>query len=165
MDDRDALVVVGVTPGAEHHRAEAQGTDFDSGGTELSKVHARTVACGFVQSPDANRPSRTRSYEPTVSDRWPSSGSSWALAPATCSASQRPWSNGTIRSWPPCQIVTGLAISSSEKPQSCKIARSSSNHPQMPLDKASLTASDRYCANSRVIDATSTGETRSPNVS
>jgi hypothetical protein len=36
MDDRDALVVVGVAPGAEHHRAEAQRADFDSSGAELS---------------------------------------------------------------------------------------------------------------------------------
>ena len=68
-----------------------------------------------------------------------------------------------MRSWPPCQIVTGRSIASSGKSQSWMIARSSSNHPQMPLDTASLTASDRYWANSPVSDATSTGDTRSPN--
>jgi hypothetical protein len=35
VDDPDRVVVVGVAPGAEHHGAEAQGTDFDTGAAEV----------------------------------------------------------------------------------------------------------------------------------
>ena len=39
MDDPDAPVVVGVAPGAEHHRAEAQRADLDSRTAERTQVH------------------------------------------------------------------------------------------------------------------------------
>jgi hypothetical protein len=40
VDDPDALVVVGVAPRAEHHRAQAERTDLDSGTSQRSVVHA-----------------------------------------------------------------------------------------------------------------------------
>jgi hypothetical protein len=39
VDDPDALVVVGVAPGAEHHRAEAQLADRDAGASERAMLH------------------------------------------------------------------------------------------------------------------------------
>ena len=39
MDDPDGLVVVGVAPGAEHHRAEAELADRYTGASEWSKFH------------------------------------------------------------------------------------------------------------------------------
>jgi hypothetical protein len=41
VDDADALVVVRISPAAEHHRAEAERADLDPGACELSIVHAR----------------------------------------------------------------------------------------------------------------------------
>ncbi|HEY5294483.1 MAG TPA: hypothetical protein VIJ70_03310 [Gaiellaceae bacterium] len=34
VDDRDRLVVVGVAPGAEHHRAQAERADLDAGAAQ-----------------------------------------------------------------------------------------------------------------------------------
>src|SRR6185295_20336639 len=39
VDDADAVVVVGVAPGAEHHRAEAELRDLDAGASERAVVH------------------------------------------------------------------------------------------------------------------------------
>src|SRR5918912_1551830 len=39
LDDPDGLVVVGVAPGAEHHRAEAEVADRNTGASEWSKFH------------------------------------------------------------------------------------------------------------------------------
>ena len=39
VDDANRVVVVGVAPGAEHHRAEAQLTDLDPGTSEFTKFH------------------------------------------------------------------------------------------------------------------------------
>ena len=39
VDDRDALVVVRVAPGAEHHRPEAERGDLDAGAAERAVVH------------------------------------------------------------------------------------------------------------------------------
>jgi hypothetical protein len=36
MDDSNRIVVIGIAPGAEHHGAEAEGTDFDAGAAEAS---------------------------------------------------------------------------------------------------------------------------------
>ncbi len=41
MDDLDAVVVVAVAPGAEHHRPEAVAADLDPGGAERGAFHAR----------------------------------------------------------------------------------------------------------------------------
>ena len=35
----DPRIVVGLPPGAEHHRAEAERTDMDTGAAERSLVH------------------------------------------------------------------------------------------------------------------------------
>ena len=40
VDDLDAVVVVAVAPGAEHHRPEAVAADLDPGGTERGAFHA-----------------------------------------------------------------------------------------------------------------------------
>src|SRR5205085_11645238 len=60
VDDADALVLVGVPPGAEHHRAEAEGADLDSGPTERSILHGALLAriestAGIVQRRRAAR--------------------------------------------------------------------------------------------------------------
>ncbi len=39
VNDRDALVMVGIAPGAEHHGPECQRTDLDSGASERAKRH------------------------------------------------------------------------------------------------------------------------------
>jgi hypothetical protein len=39
MDDLDRLVVIGLTPLAEHHRAEAQLADRYAGSSQWSQVH------------------------------------------------------------------------------------------------------------------------------
>jgi hypothetical protein len=39
VDDADRVVVVGVAPGAEHHRAEAELGDLDAGASEWAVVH------------------------------------------------------------------------------------------------------------------------------
>ena len=39
VDDADRVVVVGVAPGAEHHRAEAELRDLDAGASERAVVH------------------------------------------------------------------------------------------------------------------------------
>jgi hypothetical protein len=39
VDDADRLVVVGLTPGAEHHRAEAQLADRDAGASQWAVLH------------------------------------------------------------------------------------------------------------------------------
>jgi hypothetical protein len=39
VDDPDGLVVVGVAPGAEHHRAEAKLADRHAGASEWSQFH------------------------------------------------------------------------------------------------------------------------------
>jgi hypothetical protein len=39
VDDPDRLVVVGVAPGAEHHRAEAQRADLHAGTAERAVLH------------------------------------------------------------------------------------------------------------------------------
>jgi hypothetical protein len=39
VDDADRVVVVGVAPGAEHHRAEAELRDLDAGAPERAVVH------------------------------------------------------------------------------------------------------------------------------
>ena len=44
VDDADALVVVGVAPRAEHHRAEAERADADAGAAEGAVLHRPTVA-------------------------------------------------------------------------------------------------------------------------
>ena len=41
VDDADRLVVVGVAPGAEHHRAEAERADLHAGAAERAVLHAR----------------------------------------------------------------------------------------------------------------------------
>jgi hypothetical protein len=39
VDDADRVVVVGVAPGAEHHRAEAELRDLDAGASERAVIH------------------------------------------------------------------------------------------------------------------------------
>src|SRR4051794_16480221 len=39
MDDADGLVVVGIAPGAEHHRAETELADRYAGATEWAMLH------------------------------------------------------------------------------------------------------------------------------
>ena len=56
----------------------------------------------------------------------------WASTPGIRSASQRPWSGGTIRSWTPCQSSTGTRMSLSSKPHGRVKARSSSRQPATP---------------------------------
>ena len=46
VDDADRVVVVGVAPGAEHHRAEAELRDLDAGASERAVVHG--VVLGVV---------------------------------------------------------------------------------------------------------------------
>ena len=46
VDDPDALVVVGLAPGAEHHRPEAEGADVDAGAREGALFHAAGRYCG-----------------------------------------------------------------------------------------------------------------------
>ena len=46
VDDADRLVVVGVAPGPEHHRAEAERADADARAAELALLHAETVPTG-----------------------------------------------------------------------------------------------------------------------
>jgi hypothetical protein len=57
MDDPDRVVVVGVAPGAEHHRAEAELRDLDAGASQGAKFHElllfrrrlrRRVRCGLA---------------------------------------------------------------------------------------------------------------------
>src|SRR5207247_7375689 len=43
VDDADAVVVVRVAPGAEHHGAEAQRADGDAGAAEGSVLHGGSV--------------------------------------------------------------------------------------------------------------------------
>jgi len=43
MDDADACVMVGLTPRAEHHRAQAQRTDMHAGARKGSVIHASDV--------------------------------------------------------------------------------------------------------------------------
>src|SRR5262249_36744847 len=40
VDDAYALVVIGLAPGAEHHRAEAQRADSYTGAAEVAKFHS-----------------------------------------------------------------------------------------------------------------------------
>jgi hypothetical protein len=47
----DPLVVVGISPRAEHHRAETQRTDVDAGVTELAVGHLRSVLPDRTSSP------------------------------------------------------------------------------------------------------------------
>ena len=42
------LVVVGVAPGAEHHRAEAERADLDAGAAERAAVHRRQPAASVI---------------------------------------------------------------------------------------------------------------------
>ena len=51
VDDRDPLVVIGISPRAEHHRAETQRTDMDTCRTELAVVHLRSVLPDRTQLP------------------------------------------------------------------------------------------------------------------
>ena len=46
VDDPDRVVVVGVAPGAEHHRPEAQRADLYAGASECAVVHGRSVPAG-----------------------------------------------------------------------------------------------------------------------
>jgi len=39
VDDADALVVIGVAPGAEHHRAQRQVADLQTGGAPVAVLH------------------------------------------------------------------------------------------------------------------------------
>ena len=54
VDDPDRLVVVGVAPGAEHHGAEAEWADLDSGAAECAVFHAsRLQGCARKQTAQA----------------------------------------------------------------------------------------------------------------
>ncbi len=44
VDDPNRLVVVLLTPGAEHHRPEAEGAHGHAGAAEISLFHARHVS-------------------------------------------------------------------------------------------------------------------------
>jgi len=48
VDDAGPRLVVGLTPGAEHHRAETEGAYMDAGASECSQVHALTLALGHA---------------------------------------------------------------------------------------------------------------------
>src|SRR4051794_25207439 len=43
VDDPDRLLVVGLAPRPEHHRAEAQGADLDAGPTEVAVLHTTNL--------------------------------------------------------------------------------------------------------------------------
>src|SRR5439155_5731117 len=43
MDDPDRLLVIGIAPGAEHHRAEAERAHLDPRPSELPVLHLPTV--------------------------------------------------------------------------------------------------------------------------
>src|SRR5204863_8819938 len=43
MDDAHRFVVVGVAPGSEHHRSQAEGADLDAGASERAMVHWHDV--------------------------------------------------------------------------------------------------------------------------
>ena len=60
VDDPDRLVVVGVAPGAEHHRAEAQRAD-------LTPVRP-SVRCSMPPPYDARRVPRVTPREPATRD-------------------------------------------------------------------------------------------------
>ena len=56
VDDADAVVVVGVAPGAEHHRAEAERRHLDAGAAEWAVGHGpTTVANAISLTTDAAR--------------------------------------------------------------------------------------------------------------
>lgn len=116
-----------------------------------------------AQAARSTRSSRIRPSAATASDRCPSPSSSLARAPRVCAASQRPCATGTIRSWSPCQTVTGTRMMPTLKPHGWTNARSSSCQPQIPLVSAARVLSAMCSANSPVRDATSTSDTRSPN--
>ena len=48
VDDPDRVVVIGVAPGAEHHRPETQRADLDSGASQRAVLH------GFLLSPSSS---------------------------------------------------------------------------------------------------------------
>src|SRR6185369_11009461 len=52
VDDPDALFVVRVAPGAEHHRAEAERRDFETGLTEVAGVHGVIMSSTLDQKED-----------------------------------------------------------------------------------------------------------------
>jgi len=54
VDDPHRVVVVGVAPGAEHHRPEAERADLDSGAAERSGLHAANAR--HVRRPWVARP-------------------------------------------------------------------------------------------------------------
>jgi hypothetical protein len=43
VDDADRIVVIGISPGPEHHGPEAQWADFDAGTTKVTKFHGATL--------------------------------------------------------------------------------------------------------------------------
>src|ERR671910_705928 len=64
VDDPDGLVVVGVAPGAEHHRAEAELADRNTGTSEWSKFHKSTsqLPGGGADLPDRVRRASTSGW-------------------------------------------------------------------------------------------------------
>jgi hypothetical protein len=48
VDDPDRFLVIGIAPGAEHHRAEAERADLHSGGPQRAVVHLETVSPAAV---------------------------------------------------------------------------------------------------------------------
>src|SRR4051812_1717834 len=82
VDDPDRLVVVGLTPGAEHHRAEAQGADLYAGAAERAELHAARLL--RAASRPARRSSSSRS-KPSIGTS-PGSGTTRTSASARDSA-------------------------------------------------------------------------------
>ncbi len=50
MDDSDAVLMVGVADGTEHHRAERVRADLDPGSAESAVLQFDSPWCPFVQA-------------------------------------------------------------------------------------------------------------------
>src|SRR3712207_8326642 len=56
VDDADALVVVLVAPGAEHHRPEAERADLDAGAPERAVLHQLTFSRSITKTSVSSGP-------------------------------------------------------------------------------------------------------------
>jgi hypothetical protein len=55
VDDPDPILVIGVPPGAEHHRAQAELAHLDAGCPQLPVLHGENLAAGAGHAPHGSR--------------------------------------------------------------------------------------------------------------
>lgn len=70
--------------------------------------------------------------------KWAADGSSTAVAPGICPASQREWPTGAKTSCTPCQSSTSPVIREGSNPQGLQNARASSIQPYAEWRSPSL---------------------------